>query len=152
MESRTPKHCNEVFLDLEESREVQTQRIEYFKRTGDQHFTKNGLLAEITNDLVLHIRARMSQIKVNGPEDAVVNEMIEQLPREKIYGITEDFQELFVVKVEAPISWKIVKPVFLRIPDGEPKNRIRSYRAIAFDIGDVQVVRIVYCSLCGKRT
>ena len=36
-----------------------------------------------------------------------------------------------------------VKPVFLRTPDGEPKNTMRSDRAIAFDIGDVRVVRIV---------
>ena len=34
-------------------------------------------------------------------------------------------------QMEAPSSWKIVKLVFLRKPDAEPKKGIRSYRAIA---------------------
>ena len=33
--------------------------------------------------------------------------------------------------MESPSSWKIVKLVFLRKPDAEPKKGIRSYRAIA---------------------
>ena len=34
--------------------------------------------------------------------------------------------------MQAPISWKIVKLVFLRKPDAEPKKGTRCYRAIAF--------------------
>ena len=34
-------------------------------------------------------------------------------------------------QMDAPSSWRIVKLVFLRTPDGEPKKGIRSYRAIA---------------------
>ena len=72
----------------------------------------------------------MSENKVNGPEDAVVSEMIKQLPLEKIYIIKRCFQERLMGKMEAPSSWKIVKLVFSRKPDAEPKKGIRSYRAI----------------------
>ena len=68
---------------------------------------------------------------VHGPEDAVVSEMIKQLPLEKIYTITRCFQERFMHQMEAPSSWKIVKLVFLRKPDAESKKGIRSNRAIA---------------------
>ena len=73
----------------------------------------------------------MSENKVNGPEDAVVSEMIKQLPLEKIYIITRCFQERFMGKMEAPNSWKVVKFVFSRKPDVEPKKEIRTYRAKA---------------------
>ena len=43
----------------------------------------DGRRAEITVDLMLQARAKMSENKVNGPEDAVVSEMIKQLPLEK---------------------------------------------------------------------
>ena len=52
------------------------------------------------------------QHKVNGPEDAVVSEMIKPLPQEKIHIITKYFQERFMGQVEAPSSWMIVKIVF----------------------------------------
>ena len=73
----------------------------------------------------------MSENKVNGPEDAVVSEIIEQLLSEKIYTITRCFQERFTGQMEAPSSWKIVKLVFSRKPDAESKKEIRSCRAIA---------------------
>ena len=41
--------------------------------------------AKITVHMVLQARAKMCANKVNGPEDAVVSEMIKQLPLEKIY-------------------------------------------------------------------
>ena len=47
--------------------EVQEKRIEYFKRKGDRQFTDDGRGAEITIDLVLQARAKMSENKVNGP-------------------------------------------------------------------------------------
>ena len=64
-------------MDPEKTKVVQEGRIEFFKRQGDQHFTKNGRGADITIDLVLQARAKMSENKVNGPEDAVASEMIE---------------------------------------------------------------------------
>ena len=73
----------------------------------------------------------MSENKINGPEDAVVSEMIKQLPLEKIYTFTMCFQERFMSKMEAPSSWKIVRLVFLQKPDIESKKGIRSQRAIA---------------------
>ena len=102
-----------------------------FQKEIDQHFTDDGREAEITVDLVLQARAKMSENKVNEPEVAVVSEMIKQLPREKIYIFTKCFQERFMGQMEAASSWKVVKLVFLRKFDAEPKKGIRSYRAIA---------------------
>ena len=120
-----------MYTDQEATREVQENRIEYFKKMGDQQFTVNGRRAEITVDLVLQTRAKMSDNKVKGPEDTVVSEMIKQLLYEEIYIITKCFQESFMVQMEAPSSWKIVRLVFLREPDAEPKKGIASYGAIA---------------------
>ena len=124
----TVKRC---ILIMEEPREVQDKRIEYFKKNGDQKFTDEGRKAEITVDLVLQSRARMSENKVNGPDDAKVSDMIKQLPLKKVYIVTRCFQERFMGQMEAPSSWKIVKLVFLRKPDAELRKGIRSYRAIA---------------------
>ena len=81
----------------------------------------------ITVDLVLQARAKLSENKVNGPEDAMVSEMIERLPMEKIYTITRCFQERFMGMMESPSSRKVVKLVFY----AAPTKGIRSYRAIA---------------------
>ena len=89
-----------------------------FKKTRDRQFADDGRGAEITVDLALQARAKMSENKVNGPEDAVVSEMNMLLT-------------FLVGQMEAPSSWKIVKLVFLRKPDAEPKKGIRSYRATA---------------------
>ena len=85
------RHCEEVYTDQDETRDVQEKRIEYFKKKGDTHFTEDGRGAEITVDLVLQARAKMSENKVNGPEDAVVSEMTKQLPLKKIYIYYEVF-------------------------------------------------------------
>ena len=70
--------------------------------------------------MVPQARSKMSEHKVNGPEDDVESEMIKQLKLEKICIITRCFQERFMVQMEAPSSWKIVKLVFLRKPDAGP--------------------------------
>ena len=44
-------HCEGVYTDPDETREVQENGIEYFKRKGDRHFTDDGRGAEITIDL-----------------------------------------------------------------------------------------------------
>ena len=112
MAKRTPEHCEEVHTDQEETKEAQESRIEHFTKKGYQQFTEDGLNAEITIDLVLQAKAKLSDNKVNGPEDAIGSEMIKRLPMEKIYTIVQCFQERFLGLVEPPSSWKIVKLVF----------------------------------------
>ena len=46
------RHCDEVYMDPEEPKEVQEQKIEYFKKQGDQQFTMNGRGVAIIIDLV----------------------------------------------------------------------------------------------------
>ena len=72
---------------------------------------------------ILQARARLSENKVQGPQDAIVSEMTKRLPMEKILH--------FHGMMESPGSWKVVKLVFLRKPDAAPTKGIRSYRAIA---------------------
>ena len=40
------RHCKEVYIDLDDTREVQENRIEFFKKKGDQQFTMEGRNAE----------------------------------------------------------------------------------------------------------
>ena len=89
-------HCEEVYTDVEKTKEVQEKRIEYFRKKGNLQFTEDGRNVEITVDLVLQARARLSDNKVNGPEDAIVSEMIKRLPMEKIYTVARCFQERFM--------------------------------------------------------
>ena len=103
-----------MYTDQEETREVQEK-----KKCILQQFTDDGRKGEITVHLVLQARAKMSDNKVHGPEDAVASQMIKQLPLEKIYTVTKCFQERFMGQTEAPSSWKIVKLVFLRKPDAD---------------------------------
>ena len=146
------QHCEEVYMDLEETKEVQGGRIEHFKRERDQQFTKNRPFSEITSDLVLQVRATRSENGVNGPEDAVVSEMIKQLLQEKTYIITKCFQERFMGHMEAPCSWRIVKLVcFYENPDAEPQERDKKLLGHSADIGDVETVRGVCYSASGKR-
>ena len=105
--------------------------MNYFREQGNLQFTEDGRNAEVTVDLVLQARARLSKNKVNGPEDAIVSEMIKRLPMDKIYIKTKCFQERFLGRMESPSSWKVVKLVFLRKMDAAPTKGIRSYRAIA---------------------
>ena len=39
------RHCEELYTDQEETKEVQENRIEYFKKRGDQQFTEEGRTA-----------------------------------------------------------------------------------------------------------
>ena len=98
-----------------------------------------GKEAEITIDLVLQARAKMSENKVNGPEDAVVSELIKQLLPVKIDIITKCFQERFVSQMQALSSWKSVKIFFSKTRCGtnERNQKLQSQSA---DVGDVEVV------------
>ena len=101
------------------------------KKDCDRQFAEDGRAAEITVDLVLQATARMLENMGNGPEDAIVSEMIQQLPQENIYAITRCFRDRFMELDDAPSSRRIVKLIFLRKPDAAPKKGIRSYEAIA---------------------
>ena len=74
-------------------------------------------------DLVLQARAKLSDNKVNGREDAFVSEMIKQLTLARIYTIAKCFQERFMGQMEGPSPWKIVKLVYLRKPDAAPQKK-----------------------------
>ena len=74
----------------------------------------------------------MSENKVNGPEDAVVNEMIKRLPLEKIYINFDVFSgTLHGIVGSTEFVEDLVKLVFLRKSHAGPKKGIRNYRAIA---------------------
>ena len=125
------RHCKSVYTDPEETEEVQQETIEFFKTKGDRHFSEDGRAVEISVDLVLQVRVKLSDNKVSGPADAIVNEMINALLLEKIYVVAKFFQQRFMGAMEAPNSWKIVKLVFLRKPEAEPRKGIKGYQAIA---------------------
>ena len=75
-----------------------------YKGGGDRHFTEDETVAEISTDLVLQTRAKISENKVNGPEDSIASEVIKQLPEENIYEITRCFQDRFEELEDAPSS------------------------------------------------
>ena len=94
------RHCEEVYTDLEETKEVQEERIEYSKKKVNQQLTEEVRNAEITVDLVLQARAILSDSKVvNGPEDAIVSEVVKRLPMEK-NTTAKCFQERFMGQMD----------------------------------------------------
>ena len=111
--------------------EEQAKWIAKYTKYGDRQFSEDGRVAGITVDLVLQARARMLENMGNGPEDAIVSEMIQLLPRENIYAITRCFPDRYMGLDDAPSSRRIVKLIFLRKPHAAPKKGIRSYEAIA---------------------
>ena len=74
----------------------------------------------------------MSENKVNGPEDAVVSEMIKQLPQENLKVMTECFQESFMGQMEGTRFMEDLETgVFFTKTRCGTKEEIRSYRALA---------------------
>ena len=67
------RHCED-----EETKEAQESRIECFKQKGNQQFTEDGRRTEITIDLLLQAKAKLSDNKVTGPDDAIVSDMIKK--------------------------------------------------------------------------
>ena len=65
-------------------------------KQGTNTSSEEGRVAQISVDLVLQARAQMADNKVNGPEDSVVSEMIQQLPLEKIDVTARHLQERFM--------------------------------------------------------
>ena len=95
------------------------------------------------------------QHKVNGPEDAVVSEMIKPFPPEKIHIVTKYFQERFMGQVEAPSSWNIVKLVFFstktRRGTKEKNKKLQGYCADLVKAEKKRICRLQVCSLISKK-
>ena len=138
LQKELQRHSEEVYTDMEETKEAQENRIEYFWKKGNQQFTEEARNVDITVDLVLHARAKLSENKVNGPEDAIVSEIVKRLPMEKIHTITRCFQEGGEVGVleEARCS---------------PDQRDEKLQSSSSHVGDVEVVRIMHLATFGER-
>ena len=124
------RHCEEVYTDQEGPKEEQQKnRICEEERRPAVHSGR----AQCSGSQLTSCckQGKLSDDKVNGPDDAVVSEMTKQLPSEKFYIITRCFQERFLGQTDALRSWKIVKLVFLVKPDAEPKKGVRSEKEIA---------------------
>ena len=63
-----------------------------YKTDGDRHFTEEGRIAEITIDFIFQARVKMTEVRVNEPEDSIVTEMIKQLPPENSTRLQEVFR------------------------------------------------------------
>ena len=64
--SELRKHCEEIFVDKEETTVKQKERIMQFKAEGDRQFTKDWSFAGISIDRVHRARARMVEEKGKG--------------------------------------------------------------------------------------
>ena len=83
-------HCGDVCVDPEEATEEQVQTVEWYRKKGNEQFTCQERMAEISVDLVLQVRAQMEDNKVHGPED---NVLIKLLPLETFYVVARCYQE-----------------------------------------------------------
>ena len=68
-EKELQRHCDEVYVDVDETIEEQEKSILKYK-DGERHFTEG------------RVTAKMTEIKVNGLKDPIASEMIQQLPQE----------------------------------------------------------------------
>ena len=109
-----------------------------------------GRTAEITVDLVLQARAKMSENKVNGPDDAIACEMIKKLLLENLH-----YCEVFSGTFHGPdgISTFVEgREIGLLEKTGRcPEERDPKLQGNCADIGDVEVVCILYYPSLGKR-
>ena len=145
------RHCEEVYVDPEETKNEQEGRSNKYRQDGDKQFTEEGRMVEITVDMVLQARAKMSESKVNGPEDVVVSEMMKQFPQEKIYEVTRCFQQRCMGQMDAPNSWKIVNMVFFAETRCGTKERHQKLQRHRDDVCHVEVVRDLSDSTPGRR-
>ena len=107
-----------MYTDLEETRKVQEERIEWFKR-------RRKALHGLTSP------SKMSENKVNRPEDTVVSEMIKTVASREIVR-----QKILSRKFHGKSGGtKFLEDretnVFTKNPDAKPKKRVRGYNAIA---------------------
>ena len=98
-------HCEDVYVDQEETNEVQKDRIQRYEKLRNEHFSE-GRNVEISVDVVLRARARSCDSKVHGPKEKIVSEMLKWLPLAKLYEVTKIHQEILMGEAEAPVSWR----------------------------------------------
>ena len=118
-------------------------------KKGDLQFTEDRRNAEITVDLVLQAWANLSDNKVNGPENAIVSEMIKQLPLEKTHCC-----EVFSGTFHGPdgISKFLEdREIGLLEETGRcPEERDQKLQGASADTGDVEAACILYFSALGE--
>ena len=96
---------------VEETFEVQEDRIKKYKSDGDRHFTAGRRVAESTVDMVLQARAKMAKERVSSWTRRRHHEGDEKnsFHRFCISEITRCFQDRSTALEEAPSTWKIEK-------------------------------------------
>ena len=159
------RHCEEVYTDMVGTKEVQETRIEYFLQ-GNQQFTEDGGNAEITGDLALQARAKLSEntlrvrklslnclFAVRNNNKLVLQARV-KLSENKFNGpedviVSEMIQRLPMEKIYT--ITRCFQERCLRKPDAAPTKGIRSYRATALTSVMSKVVRIMYPPPLGKR-
>ena len=108
-----------------------------------------GRTAEITVDFVLQARAKMSDNKVNGPDDAIVSETIKKLAMENLHN-----HEVFSGTLRGPdgiSKFPEDRKISLSAETGRcPEEGDQKLQGNCADITDVEVVCILYCSSLGK--
>ena len=135
----------EVCTDIEETKEVQEKRIEFFISKGDQQFTEVGRNAEITVYLVvLQARAKLSENKDNGPEDVIVSEMIKRTAHGEDLHYNDVFPGTFSGSYGVSTLVEGGEDGVLEEAGCSPDSRDQKLQSNSADVGDVKVVRIMY--------
>ena len=103
-------------------------------------------------DLVLQARAKLSENKVNGPEDAIVSEKIKRLPMEKIYTATKCFQDRFFFWSDGVSELMEGGETGVLEEAGCSRDqRDQKLQSNSSDVGDVEVIRIMHPAAFGER-
>ena len=139
----------EVYTDMDETKEEQENRIEYFWKKGNQQFTEDGRNAEITVDQVLQ-GAKLSENKVNGPEDAIVSEMIKKFAHGEDLHYHEVLPQTLhghdrVSKLVESGEFGVLEEAGCSLDERDQKLQSNSS-----DVGDVEVVCILYYFFRGE--
>ena len=124
-------HCERCYDDKVETPEVQAERIQRQRRTGDGRVALQGRRATITVDKVLRTRGKTLRNKANGLADCLVTEMLQCLPTETVHEVAHWFVKRFRGGCRAPEAWKILRLVFVKKPDAKLEKGLRGFRAIA---------------------
>ena len=132
-----------AYTDMEETKEEQENRIEYFWKKGNQQFTEDGR----TVDPVLQARAKLSE---NGPEDHREGD-----DQKVAHG--EDLHNDEVLSGTISASDGVPKLVkggevgVLEEAGCSPDQRDQELRSNSADVGDVEVVCIMHPAAFGER-
>ena len=107
-------HCQNFYDDIEETREVQAERVRRQRTSGDRRVALQEREVTITEDRVLRARGRVPRNKANGPADRLETEMLQCLPTETAYEVTHWFDKRFKGECRAPEAWKVDGTVTIR--------------------------------------